>query len=60
MRSVLTRGVRNAAMTGLLAAMVLTGTSAEAQRKKLVRLRRNIDDALPVSGDAASATGAAR
>jgi hypothetical protein len=34
MRSVLTRGVRNAAMTALLAAMVLTGTSAEAQRKK--------------------------
>ncbi len=31
---VLTRGVKSAAMTALMAAVVLTGTSAEAQRKK--------------------------
>ena len=34
MRSVLTRGVQSAAMTALVAAVLLTGTSAEAQRRK--------------------------
>jgi hypothetical protein len=59
MRSLLTRGVRNAAMTALMAAAVLTGTFAEAQQhKKKPAAAAPAGQPAPVDLDADSSTPA--